>query len=639
MLSTADHLVRARALLERSHSAEISQDLLRPEIRDSWQRCLSSGLNPTQPPTHKRLTSQELNALIDQDSYLVHLARAEFRKLQRQIPGDNFVIAFANREAVLMDVISSASVKGTSEVAPGYCWDESVRGTNALGTSVFSRRPVSVYSLEHFFRNYSGLTCTAAPVTNPDGQIVGVLDVSSDCESRQQHTMSLVCMSVLHIEAELFRERFRSDIVLQFHSRDEFANTLDAGLIALNDEGAILSSNQQARFFLEGLPIDPGHHFNDIFRIPFSEFASRPHAAGNLTQLVDMKGSSYSVRVYNLSVSPRTSFPTPRPSPTDLAENLPVGFVCQDPTVNRAVSMAKRAAEMSIPILIRGETGTGKEMLAQYAHRLSRRTGRFVPVNCAAVPEDLIESELFGYREGAFTGARSGGAVGLVLQADQGTLFLDEIGDMPISLQPALLRFLDNWTVRPIGSSREQKVDVQLITATNCDLELAVHERRFRRDLLHRVNGVEIFLPPLRERTDFAQIVWDLLERISPRISITEDAMQLLREQRWEGNIRELRNVLTRAMISCFGSILSTKVIESVLHKGQPPTPTAHTHASVLLDLRRHAVLDAYRRNGGNISKTAQHLCVSRNTVYRELRRAGIVVKESGDQPLAVDEE
>jgi len=629
MLSTADHLARARALLERSHSAEISHDLLRTEIRDSWQRCLGAGLDPLHPPRPVRLTSQELQALIEQDAYLVHLARAEFRKLQKQIPGENFVLAFANREAVLLDVISSQpSGNAASDVLPGSCWREGIRGTNALGTAAFTRGPFSVHSLEHFFRDYGGLTCTAAPVTDPDGEVVGILDVSSDCHSRQQHTLSLVCMSVLHVEAELFHERFRSDIVLQFHSRDEFANTIDAGLIALNEEGMILQGNRQAKFFLEGLPIEAGHHFDEVFRVSFRDFASRPHSAGNLAQLIDNKGSSYSVCVHNLSISSRVSFSTPRPTPTDLAENLPVGFVCQDAVVSRAVSMVKKAAELGIPILIRGETGTGKEMLAQYAHRLSRRSGRFVPINCAAVPENLVESELFGYRDGAFTGARSGGSAGLVSQADGGTLFLDEIGDMPISLQPALLRFLDNWTVRPIGSQKEQRVDVQLITATNCDLEQAVNERRFRRDLLHRIGSVEICLPPLRERSDFEQIVWDLLGRISPRSSITEDAMLLLREQPWDGNMRELRNVLTRAMISSFGSILSTKTVESVLHNGHRYAASPHSRASVLLDMRKHAVLDSYRRNGGNISKTAQELCVSRNTIYRELRRAGIATKE-----------
>jgi transcriptional regulator of acetoin/glycerol metabolism len=631
MLSTTDSLARARALLERSHSAEITPDLLRSEIRDSWQRCLSDGLDPTQPPRAVRLTTRECRTLIEQDAYLLRLAKTEFQKLRTQISGDNFVLAFANRDAIVLDVISDRPIgNGDGDVAPGTPWNEDIRGTNALGTTLFTGRPVSVYVLEHFFRTYSGLACMAAPINDPDGKIVGVLDVSSGCHSRQQHTASLISMAALHIEAELFRERFRSDIVLQFHNRDEFTNTLHAGLIALNEEGTILNSNQQARFFLEGLPLSRGHHFDEVFRVPFRMFVSRPHAAGNLTQLADMKGSCYRVHVYNLSIKPRTALPATRPSPADLAEDLPVGFVSDDLRVSRAISMVKRAVELAVPILIRGETGTGKEMLAQYAHRLSRRTGKFVPVNCAAIPEDLIESEFFGYQEGAFTGARSGGSVGMAQQADGGTLFLDEIGDMPISLQPALLRFLDSWTFRPIGSKKEHKVNVQLITATNTDLEEAIAERKFRRDLLHRIDGIDIFLPPLRERSDFAQIVWDLLGRISSGISITEDALDLLREQPWTGNIRELRNVLTRAMISCFGSILSTKAIESVLHSGQQHA-IPHPAASLLHDLRRSAVLNAYYKNGGNISKTAQNLHVSRNTVYRELRRAGIVVKESAD--------
>jgi transcriptional regulator with PAS, ATPase and Fis domain len=283
---------------------------------------------------------------------------------------------------------------------------------------------------------------------------------------------------------------------------------------------------------------------------------------------------------------------------------------------------------MSVPILIRGETGTGKEMLAQYAHQASKRSGQFIPVNCAAVPEDLIQSELFGYSEGAFTGARRGGARGLVQQADGGTLFLDEIGDLPLSLQPVLLRFLDNWTIRPIGSNKEQKVDVQLVAATNCDLEQAIVEKRFRRDLLHRIDAVEVFLPPLRERSDFEQIVLNLLARISPEARISDDALRMLREPAWEGNIRELRNVLTRVLISCLEPVLSAEAVESVLGDGRQDGPATHSNSSApsaLAGLHRRAVLDAYRKNEGNISKTAQALHVSRNTVYRELRRAGIV--------------
>lgn len=264
-------------------------------------------------------------------------------------------------------------------------------------------------------------------------------------------------------------------------------------------------------------------------------------------------------------------------------------------------------------------------MLAQHAHQLSGRSGRFVAINCAAVPESLIESELFGYREGAFTGARSGGAEGLVLQADGGTLFLDEIGDMALNLQPALLRFLDSWTIRPIGSSREVKVNIQLITATNCDLEKAVAEKRFRSDLLHRIEGVEILLPPLRDRSDFDEIVRDLLNQISPHLAIEEDALSLLREQHWGGNMRELRNLLVRSMLTCDGGHLSAAAVEPFLRKGQQPSTGARRGASTLRDLRRRAALDAYRKNDGNISKAAQSLHVSRNTLYRELREAGLI--------------
>jgi transcriptional regulator of acetoin/glycerol metabolism len=640
MLPTADHhLMESRALLEGSRAAEISPDLVRTEIRDSWQRCLESGLHPSRLPRQSRLTAQEVRALIEQDSYLVHLARSEFRKLQKQLPGDHFVIGFANREAVLMDVISSAP-SGTPEVAPGFCWKENLRGTNALGTAAFSRRPVSVHSLEHFFREYSGLTCSAAPVTDPDGQVAGILDVSSDCQLRQQQTMSLIRMSALHMEAELFRERFRSETILQFHSRDEFANTLDAGLIALDDEGGILRSNPQARFLLEGLPMEAGHHFDEVFRVGFREFATGAPADGGLRPLVDRKGSTYSVRVCNLRANlgarPRSSFAAVRSTPTELAEDLPIGFVCQDAAVSRAMSVVRRAVAMPVPLLIRGATGTGKEMLAQYAHGLSRRSGRFVAVNCASIPEELIEAELFGYREGAFTGARSGGSAGLIVQAHGGTLFLDEIGDMPMSLQPSLLRFLDHWTVRPIGAGREQKVDVQLITATNCDLEEAVAQKRFRRDLLYRIAGVEVVLPALRERSDFEAIVRDLLSRISPQTGVADDALQLLKEQAWPGNIRELRNILTRAAIEGCGSILSTAVIAAVLQKGGGNGTSQPARGPALLDLRRNAVLDGWRRNGGNISRTAQELSVSRNTVYRELRKAGAAARVE-TEPNGID--
>jgi sigma-54 dependent transcriptional regulator, acetoin dehydrogenase operon transcriptional activator AcoR len=625
MAKAADHLAHARAQLERCQSIAPSSDLLRGEIRDSWQRCLDAGLNPVQQPKRVVVTSQKLGTLIEQNSHLVHLAKLELCKLQRQCAGNDCVLGFANHEAILLDYVSSnSSIRAAVKATPGSCWNEGLRGTNAIGTAAFTRSPVFVEFSEHFLRSYQMLTCAAVPVMDPDGELVGVLHKASNCGFRQQHTIPLLSMSALYIEAELFWERYRSEIVIQLHSHNEFVDTCNAGLIALNPEGGILCSNRQAKFFLEGLPVEAGRHFDEVFRVSFRSFVAGPQVADGLAELTDIRGSCFSVRVHHPgNIAQAIAFP--RTKSRGVAQLASPGFVCEDPVASHAVALVKRAVEMRIPILIRGETGTGKEMLAQHAHRLSRRSGPFVAINCAAVPESLIEAELFGYRGGAFTGAQSGGAAGLILQADKGTLFLDEIGDMPINLQPALLRFLDSWTVRPIGSVKEQKVDVQLVTATNCDLEQAIADRRFRRDLLYRINGVDILLPPLRNRSDFDQIVRDLLSQVAPHLRIAEDTLRLLREQHWIGNMRELRNILVRSALTCDGPCLSMEAVGHLLPKRLQLQTGVHRGASTLLDLRREAVLDAYGKNSGNISKAARSLSVSRNTLYRELRQAGLI--------------
>lgn len=626
MESGADFLAVARAKLEDSHTLALSSDAPRVPIRDSWQRCLNAGLDPIRIPMAADTSAQELKQLMDQEALLLRLARSEFRTLQSQLAGDNCLLGFANRDAVLMDVVcSNPGIRSASRAVPGSCWSESCRGTNAIGTAAFTRRPVSVITREHFLRDYASLVCIAATVSNPDGELAGILHVSSTFPIREHRTMSLLCMSARRIESELLREKYRGHIVLQFHSRVEFADTLEAGLIAIDEEGTVLSCNQQARVYLEGLPLEPGRHFDEIFQVPFRQFLSRRQLVNGFTQLVDAKGSTSAARIH-VPANAKRSWPGPNPAFRPVKqERQAAGFVMRDQAVSRAVSLVQRGVGLSVPILICGETGTGKEVLAQYAHRCSGRQGRFIAVNCAAFPESLIESELFGYREGSFTGARPGGSEGLILQADGGTLFLDEIGDMPMNLQPALLRFLDSYTVRPIGSNREVKVDLQLVTATNCDLEHAISERKFRRDLLYRINSLEILLPPLRARSDFDEVVYDLLGRIYPRLEISGDAMSLLREQRWDGNIRELNNILIRASLNCSDGYLSRRELQPFLRSHLAPIETHHA-TPVLAEVRRRTIVNAYELNDGNISRTARTLNISRNTLYRELRLAGVIV-------------
>jgi transcriptional regulator of acetoin/glycerol metabolism len=303
---------------------------------------------------------------------------------------------------------------------------------------------------------------------------------------------------------------------------------------------------------------------------------------------------------------------TPRPRHLeDKVGDTTSSFVARDPSVRAIVHQVETAAARKMPILIRGETGTGKEQLARHAHAASGRTGAFVPVNCAALPESLIEAELFGYAEGAFTGARRGGATGLVKEADGGTLFLDEIGDMPVTLQAVLLRLLDDWTVRPVGGARI-KVDVFLVSATNATLDRAITEGRFRSDLLYRLNTLEVTLPRLRDRTDFDAIVHHLLSSIDPDCGITSATIAHLTTRPWPGNIRELRNTLARFTLTADGFIDEAGV-EAVIREA--PLTTSGS----LQETQRSHVLAVHAETAGNVSETARRLGVSRNTIYRAL--------------------
>ncbi len=493
------------------------------------------------------------------------LALVEMQGLYHQISGSNFLIALADPEGMVLDILTDETFSETARerhIEAGGLWDEPSQGTNALGLTVACGRASGVHGGEHFFSVQSGLTCAAAPILAPTGELLGVLDASSDCRSRQHHTMALVKMAARQVETLLFRDLHRQDLVLIFHNRPEYLRTMSAGLLALDPEGRVIALNRQAAFFLQGLPAGAGAAFDMLFAGGFEAFLDGSFRGDTVT-LVDRTGSRYAAMLDNppaalslrrgLSTAASRLAPPPRPA----------GFVAEDPVVASALDLLQGAVERRLPVLVRGQTGTGKELLARHAHALSGRSGAFVPVNCAALPEQLIEAELFGYGEGAFTGARRGGARGLVAEADGGTLFLDEIGDMPLALQGVLLRLLDDWTVRPVGSGKERRVDIQLVSATNVDLAHAVATGRFRADLLYRLNTIEIELPPLARRADFLSVARHLLAAAAPGTRITEAALERLRARDWPGNMRELRAVLTRLAIAAPDGVVDAGQIEA----------------------------------------------------------------------------
>ena len=613
LISAEERLGRARTVLEKRLVTPV--DLLSPEIAASWTRCLEHGLDPGQPPQINQVEDAALRRARDGAGVLRPLVLAEMETLYDQISGSNFMIAFALPNGIILDTIADRTfnpMARTTNIQPGGLWSELGCGTNALGSAAATQRAITVHGGEHFFSRYGKLTCTAAPVFAPNGIVAGVLDASSDCSSRQQHTRALVTMAATQIENGLFREHHRGAILVAFHNRVEYLHTLSAGLMALDAEGTVLNMNLRARLFLQGLPTSAGGRFRDIFCTGFVDFID----AGKRDQRVRLQDRVGSVFVASIeTLQPLTTAVPPPARPVRAPPPKPApDFVALDPLVTTAMRHVEAAARRCLPILIRGETGTGKEQLARHAHAASGRGGAFVPVNCGALPETLIEAELFGHAEGAFTGARRGGAAGLVAQADGGTLFLDEIGDMPLPLQTVLLRLLDDWMVRPVGGGATRTVDVLLIAATHVNLADYVARGRFRADLYYRLDTIEAVLPPLRQRTDFAAIAAHLLRTISPGTEIEDPALSLLAGQAWPGNIRELRNLLTRLTLTQVGGRISQAAIEACIGRPTAPAPR-------LKDETTDRIVTVHKDLGGNLSAAARRLGVSRNTVYRALAR------------------
>ena len=610
-LSVAERASQAHCILRESGT--VPNHLLTVDIYESWLRCVALGLDSRRPPSIDVASPGELRSEQEQRVLLRGLALAEMQTLHDQIAGTNFLIAFATPEGLLLDIVADKSFADTPEaknIRPGSLWSEAHCGTNGVGTVAFLKRPVVVHGGEHYFPRFGSLTCAACPIFSPDGSLAGIIDASSDCVSRQMHTAALVGMAATQIENGLFRERHRRDILVAFHNRGEYLHTLTAGLIAVDNSGRILAANQAARLLLNGLPVSPGGNFSDIFRTRFSLFMDEGRRRER-QRLRDEVGSSFVATIEHPHFSPMLR--AVAKCPTGAPAVSPTPFVSVDPVVARIVRETEAAAQRKMPILIRGETGTGKEQLARHAHAASGRSGSFVAVNCAALPESLIEAELFGYSEGSFTGARKGGSSGLVREADGGTLFLDEIGEMPVTLQAVLLRFLDDWTLRPVGGAKVQ-VDVLLVSATNADLSESIAKGRFRSDLLFRLNTLEVTLPPLATRSDFETIARYLLATIDTRRTLSSAAIDHLAKCAWPGNIRELRNVLSRLSLQNENSVIDYSAVASIAG------PHCQSKRSSTLHDRRGAqVLATYAETGNNISETARRLGVSRNTIYRVL--------------------
>ncbi len=618
-------LTHAHAVQARGHALP-SEGLPGPEILDSWVRCMQVGLDATRPLVVPVVGEGELRRRRERADVVRRLAQVELETLSRQIAGSNFLLAFADREGVILDLYAdnrfSMSAPDAGIVA-GSCWRETLAGTNGLGTALASGRSVAVTGLEHYYLSLGEVSCTATPVRDAQGEVVGVLDASSYFESRQRHTQALVQMAATHIENGLLTHQMRQQWLLAVHPRPEFLGTLSAGLLAFDEGGRLLAANARARQLLQGLDTTPGVAFEALFGEPFGAVTLRLQRHGE-QRLRDALGSVLVAACVGRPPAHwrRVTAATAAAAAAGAALGATASAaavpdrVADDPAAAEAYALAAAAVRMKAPILICGESGSGKELLARHAHQASGRSGAFVAVNCGALPDELFEAELFGYVGGAFSGARREGSIGLIASADGGTLLLDEVRELPLSLQAALLRFLDDQTVRPVGGTAERRVDVQLLAASNAELEDEVAARRFRPDLLYRLNTVRVSLPPLRARRDFATAVRRMLATLDIGASVDDAAVARLAQHTWPGNFRELRSVLTRALLRG-GLHLGRADVDALL----PAVATA-VPGSLLQQSAADLVQREFARCG-SVSQTARTLSISRTTVYRHLRQAG----------------
>lgn len=615
---------RARNALEKGERFPVGA--LQPIVADSWQRCRDIDLDPRGTPRHSVVAFSDVKHRREANAAMRLLALAEMQLLHSQIAGSNFMIALGDADGIVLDTISDqhfADSEAGRSIIPGSMWSEGERGTNALGLAARVEQPVAIYGREHYFACHSHLSCMAAPIFNSEGKILGLLDASCAHEARQEHTHALVRMAAAQIENGLIYRDHSQSFVFAFHPRVEYLDTLSAGLISVSLDGEIVSINRPGKAFLHGLSATPGNHFDMLFEAAFGP-AVDGLLKGGVIRIRDRAGSG--VFMVCRQIGERRT-PMPKGSspsvPALLRKEDAPDFVSDDPAIKRSLDDLAEAVLLCMPVHITGETGTGKELMARHVHRLSGRKGEFIAFNCGAVPEDLFIAEIFGHERGAFTSARVEGAPGLARLADRGTLFLDEVADIPLAAQTSLLRFLDTMEIRAVGGQKTQKVDIQLVSATNRDLEDMVAQRQFRADLYYRLNAFAVRLPALRTRSDFAGVVRHLMEKMAPGTPVTDAAIATLSQRKWPGNIRELRSVLQRALVRRRADYID----ESCFDEAGPVSELSRDccdecRGRPLTRVKCQEIRSIYNKTDKNISRTARELGLSRTTVYKHVRTA-----------------
>ena len=631
-------------------TGDLEPGVLAPEVEASWRRCQEAGVDPFAGRAVGVLRPSAFAALVERKQDLIRVAKPFMENLFSLVAGA-FVVLLFDEHGILLEAVGDPERIRTCQdlnLNGGALWDEHEVGTNGAGTCLVLGRPFQVSGPEHFCRKHHRWTCSGAPILDAEGRVLGILDLSGPVDETHSHTLGLVMASVAAIQNSLVLEQRNQELTLVNDRLSRILGTVTDGVIVVDAQGAIGQINPVAeRILAIRGPQAEGTAIQDLVLDPEPLAALLAQGREFLDREVDVRsgqalqhclasgkpilGAGGAVRGAVLFVNPINKLKRL----VNRFSGAQATFRFEDilgggEALVKAVQLGRAASENDSNVLLTGESGTGKEMFAQSIHNLSeRRKGPFVAVNCGAIPRELIASELFGYQDGAFTGAARGGRPGKFELAGGGTLFLDEIGDMPLEQQVALLRVLQDRTITRLGGDRAFLVDVRIICATHRDLREEARRGTFRQDLYYRLNVSTIRLPPLREHPEDVPVLLEaFLSR--HRSSLDPAVTAVLQAHPWPGNIREFQNVVERMALAAQGGRIGLEHLpEELLRAPEPPPAPAVASGPVklrdlLAEEEREEILASLRSAKGNMTRAALHLGISRNTLYRKMEKFGI---------------
>ena len=621
---------------------------LSEEVRQSWARSRSFGVDPYKPRCDVVLSSAELQERKKNNKALLEQATVMMKYLDQFMRDTNFVFFLEDSENYIISTLGeekALEVAGYSNLVEGANWSEQVMGTNSGSLALVLKKPIRLCRYENFCRVTTFSHSSSAPIFNDEGDVIGVFGIASPYYMEDRYNLGIAVAASKAIERQMaLHKSYQNSEMANLH-KTAIMESMSEGVLTLDREFRVTHLNLVAA---RNLGIDYNHSVgrtimellypgNDFF---IDRITGKKRLSGEPV-IIKQKNGTVKVAISSTPLSDNNGkvlgtviILQPMKQYKKLIERVSgahatitfADIIGQCAEFKHALMSAEIASKSNSNVLLQGESGVGKDMFAQAIHNASSRSREpFFAINCAALPRELISSELFGYEEGAFTGARKGGNPGKFELADQGTIFLDEIGEMPLDLQGSLLRLLEEGTVVRLGGREVIPVNVRIIAASNKNLLEEVKKGNFRLDLYYRLEVINIKIPPLRERVeDIPELVHHFIKTISPRLGkeitgISDRALEMLANYEWPGNIRELNNVIERAINIATGSVLD---VDHITIPHQNSGVSSRKGLKISKDaLEEQLIRNCLQKNNNNKTKAAEELGISRMTLYRKMAK------------------